>query len=121
MNRLLPLLTLVALPFCSCAVLKKDELAELRTRKVSPALVGKLERGEALFPSDVIELSQHRMSNQRIVHYIRKTGIASPLSAAEVERMRAARVSGEIISLLERESVKLQEDRAAVGEPGTPF
>lgn len=112
------LLALAFLIFHSgCAVLKKDDIADLRSRHVDEALIKKLQKREPLLSSEVVELSQHKMPDERLGHYIRRTGMATTVHQSELQHMRASRVSPEIIRLVEQESAKLEADRAAVGEP----
>ena len=121
MSRLpLCLLSLAALAFHSgCAILKKEELADLRAKHVSEALVRKLQKREPLLSSEVVELSNHHMPDARLGHYIRRTGMATTVRESEIQHMKSSRVSPEIIRLVEQESEKLEADRAAVGEPSS--
>jgi hypothetical protein len=121
MSRLpLCLLSIAALAFHSgCAVLKKEEIADLRAKHVSEALVKKLQKREPLLSSEVVELSTHHMPDARLGHYIRRTGMATTVRESEIQHMKSARVSPEIIRLVEQESEKIEADRAAVGEPSS--
>jgi hypothetical protein len=113
--RLLAFLILAFL--CGCAVLKKEEIADLRAKHVSEALVKKLQKREPLLSSEVVELSTHHMPDDRLGHYIRRTGMATMVRESEIQHLKNSRVSPDIIRLVEQESAKLEADRAAVGEP----
>jgi hypothetical protein len=113
-------LSIAALAFSSgCAILKKEELADLRAKHVSEALVRKLQKREPLLSSEVVELSQHHMPDVRLGHYIRRTGMATTVRESEIQHMKNSRVSPEIIRLVELESEKLEADNAAVGSPNS--
>src|SRR5258708_24187361 len=109
------LLRLLALPLClalsACAVLKKNELAEIRAKHVSEPVMHKLERGEALLPLDVIELTKRGIANEQIAHYIRRTGVAAPLRESEAARLRSAGVSSTISHRLKNECHHLLPER----------
>lgn len=118
-----PLCLLLSIPLLSlsfgCAVLKKEEFADLRAKHVSEPLVRKLQKREPLLSSEIVELSTHHMPEERLAHYIRRTGLATTVRESEIQHMKNSRVSAEVIRLVERESEKLEADRAAVGVPSS--
>jgi hypothetical protein len=115
----LSLLLLVAFSVCGCAVMKKQELTEMRERKVSEPLLLKMKKNDPLFASDVAELTRRGVPNAQIEHYIRRTGVASPVREGDLATLRAAKVDARIINLLELESAKLEADRVALGIVGS--
>ncbi len=108
----LPLALLAAAFLASCASFSTTELAQIRQSGVAPAIVGKMERGHVLKPAEVIELSRRSVPDALIVRQIDNTGLDYFLGKDDVAKLRAARVSAQVIDALMAESDRFARNYA---------
>ena len=99
MNRRLVLLLLAA-ALSGCASFDQTELNQVRGRGVSPAVVDKLDRGHAVAPADVIELTRRGVRDEWIIRQIEDHGVDSFISRSDVTAMRRAGVRPAVIDAL---------------------
>ncbi len=117
----LSLLLLLLVVVSACSTLSKEELAAIRAKRVSPAVMAKLEQGDTLTPPEVIELSRRGVAQEQIARYIRRSGVDFLLAEDESLQMRRAGVSPLVIDAIARESAKFAADRAVMrGEAPPP-
>ncbi len=98
-SRLL-LLLLIPLVLAGCATLGSHDLAVLRAHNVPPYLYQKMTNGDPLTISDVIMLSDRSVPSGLIIHYMDETDTAYRLRKADVQQLRSAGVSDEVISYM---------------------
>lgn len=95
--RFRPALLLAAVCLTACSTFEDHELASFRAKRVPPPVYEKLSRGEALSPSDIIELTRRGVAETQIIRQLDDHGIDSLLQRADVQRMRRAGVSARVI------------------------
>jgi hypothetical protein len=98
--RFLPLV-LIAVLLVSCQTVTRQDRAVLRAHNVPQDVYDRMLYGDPLSVDDVITLSQRAVPNSLIIHYMYETGCAYRLKKADVKRLRAAGVSGEVISYMQ--------------------
>jgi hypothetical protein len=93
-------LLLTILLLAACATFDRREMALIQQSGVSPAVVHKIERGDPLTPSDLVELTQHGVPNSFLSRYLNDQGVDYLVTRADVSRMRRAGVSAAVIDAL---------------------
>ena len=83
-----------------CSTLSQYDQNMLAQHHVSPTLSQRMHYREPLSLSDIIELSQHRLPNGFIIHYLSSTGAVYDLRGSQSIRLRKAGVSAEVIDYL---------------------
>lgn len=73
---------------------------EVEKSGVSPALVEKMLQGQILTLAEIQELAQHKMSDTNLVKYLRSTGGVYALTTKQVDELRTASVSDEVLDYL---------------------
>jgi len=66
----------------------------------SPRTVQRMDRGEPLTVTDIINLSQGGVSDDTIIRYIRETRTSYSLNQAQIKRMQRAGVSQRVINYM---------------------
>lgn len=69
-------------------------------RSVSPALATKMLQGAPLTLEEVKELSQKQVSSTNIIKYLRSSGASYTLTTQQIDELRAASVSRDVIDYL---------------------
>lgn len=109
MKRRLVLLMLAA-ALSGCATFDKSELADVRRHGVSPPVVLKLDRGDALAPADVIELTRRGVAEAWIIRQIEDHGVDSFISRSDVTALRRAGVRPAVIDAMLKASDRFAEE-----------
>lgn len=110
MNRLVYLCLLgFVFALSGCAVLEQPEMNAVRASGLEPYLIDKMEHGDRLSPSDIIAAS-HRVSDDILVRYISRTGVAFQLTRELADRMRRNGVSSRVLRVVSVESQRYVED-----------
>jgi hypothetical protein len=91
---------LVAFSFAGCATFSDREIGQMRQHGVSSAVIGKMEEGHVLSPSDVIELTRRGVPDDFIIRQIDDTGVDYILSRTDFKRLRDAHVSRPVMDEL---------------------
>lgn len=73
---------------------------EVEKSGVSPALVEKMLQGQTLTLAEIQELTQHKVSDTNLVKCLRSTGAVYALTTKQIDEMRAASVSNEVLDYL---------------------
>lgn len=73
---------------------------EVEKSGVSPGLVEKMLQGQILSLAEIQELVQHKMSDTNLVKYLRSTGAIYTLTTKQIDELRAASVSNEVLDYL---------------------
>ena len=73
---------------------------EVERSGVSPALVEKMLQGQTLTLAEIQELTQHKVGDTNLVKYLRSTGAVYALTTKQIDEMRAASVSNEVVDYL---------------------
>jgi hypothetical protein len=116
------LLILIPLVLAACQTVNRQDRAVLRAHNVPEDVYAKMVNGEPLSPDDVITLSQRRVPPGLIIHYIDGTDTAYRLRKADVERLRTAGVSDEVISYMLSTSAPYERAPYQVGSaPPYPY
>jgi uncharacterized membrane protein YgcG len=92
------LLLASVLLLAGCETVSHRDRTVLQAHGVSANLYDKMLYGDPLSLADVIELSRRGVPPGLIVHYMDETGAVYRLRKADVNRLRAAGVSDEVIS-----------------------
>jgi hypothetical protein len=87
-----------------CATFSDSELAQIRQHGVAPAIVGKMEDGRVLTPSEVIELTRRGVPDDFIIRQIDDAGVDYVLNRNDVKKLRSAHVSQPVIDALQAQS-----------------
>jgi hypothetical protein len=113
-----PILASVILTTCfaGCATFSDAELGQMRQRRVSPAVIGKMQEGHVLTPADVIELTRRGVPDDFIVRQIGDAGVDYVLSRTDFKMLQNARVSRPVMDAL----IAASEDFASQHNPGRP-
>jgi hypothetical protein len=98
-RRLLPLL-LIPVLLAGCETVNRQDRAVLRAHDVPQDVFDKMLYGDPLSLADVIELSQRAVPPGLIIHYMDETDTAYRLRKPDVEHLRAAGVSQQVISYM---------------------
>jgi len=80
------------------AALDENERANLK--KQSPQTYRRIDQGERLSVNDVINMSKSHINDQKIIELMRKTSSRYNLNNYQVERLRNAGVSEEVINYM---------------------
>ena len=94
------LLLLIPLLLAGCQTVNRQDRAVLRAHGVSQDVYDKMLYGDPLSLADVIELSQRAVPPGLIIHYMDETDTAYRLRKADVQHLRAAGVSEQVISYM---------------------
>lgn len=73
---------------------------EVERSGVSTALVEKMLQGRILTLAEIQELAQHKVSDTNLVKYLRSTGAIYTLTTKQIDELRAASVSNEVVDYL---------------------
>jgi hypothetical protein len=76
------------------------DVAVFANAKISPVLLQKMERGDALSLSDLEELGRHHVPAESVVRYLSTTGTIYNLTANDIDNLRKAKVSDQVINYL---------------------
>ncbi len=79
---------------------QKSTREEVEKSSVSPALVEKMLQGQILTLAEIQELAQHKVSVTNLVKYVRSTGAIYTLTTKQIDELRAASVSDEVLDYL---------------------
>lgn len=79
---------------------QKAAREEVEKSGVSPALVQKMLQGHILTLAEIQELAQKKVSDTNIVKYLRSTGAVYTLTTKQIDELRAASVSNEVLDYL---------------------
>lgn len=79
---------------------QKAAREEVEKSGVSPALVQKMLQGQILTLAEIQELAQHKVSDTNLVKYLRSTGAIYTLTTKQIDELRAASVSNEVLDYL---------------------
>ena len=93
-SRFVPLPPLLQLPE------QKAAREEVERSGVSPDLVQKMLQGQFLTLAEIQELAQHKVSETNVVKYLRSTGAIYTLTSKQIDELRAASVSTEVVDYL---------------------
>lgn len=99
-NRFLILLIIPALLLAGCATVNRRDRAILREHGVSQDVYDKMTYGDPLSLEDVIELSHRDVPDGLIIHYMNETDAAYRLRKADVQHLRSAGVSEQVIAYM---------------------
>jgi hypothetical protein len=91
---------LLTTAFAGCATFSDAELGQIRQHGVAPVVVGKLEQGRVLTPSDVIELTRRAVPDNLIIRQIDDAGVDYILNRNDIKRLHAAGVSRPVLDAL---------------------
>ncbi len=103
-------LLLLAAALAGCATFDRNEIASVRGRGVSPAVVEKLERGNPLAPADVIELRKNRVPDPWVLRQLEDHDVDSLVTRSDVAAMRRAGVTPAIIDAVLKASDRFQDE-----------
>ncbi len=109
MNRRLAMLLLAA-ALSGCATFNDTELASVRGRGVSPAVMSKLDRGRALAPADVIELTRRGVPDAWIIRQLEDHDVDSLVSKSDLAALRRAGVRPAVIDSVLNAEARFVED-----------
>ncbi len=73
---------------------------EVERSGVSPALVEKMLQGRIVTLAEIQELAQHKVSHTNLVKYLRSTGAVYALTTKQIDELRTASVSDEVLDYL---------------------
>jgi len=79
---------------------QKAAREEVENSGVSPALVERMVQGQILTLAEIEQLAQHKVSDTNLVKYLRSTGAIYTLSTRQIDELRAAPVSNEVLDYL---------------------
>lgn len=79
---------------------QKATREELEKSGVSAALVQKMLQGQILSLAEIQELTQKKVSVTNLVKYVRSTGAIYTLTTKQIDELRAASVSNEVVDYL---------------------
>jgi hypothetical protein len=102
-------LLLLAAALAGCTTFDREEIASLRGRGVSTAIVEKLERGHPLAPADVIELRKNRVPDPWVLRQLEDHDVDSLVTRSDVAAMRRAGVTPAIIDAVLKASDRFQD------------
>ena len=91
---------IIAACFTGCATFSDTELGQMRQHGVSPAVLGKMEEGHVLSPSDIIELTRRHVPDDFIIRQIDDAGVDYVLSRSDFKKLQAARVNRPVMDAL---------------------
>lgn len=94
------LLLLIPILLAGCETVNHQDRAVLRAHGVPQDVFDKMLYGDPLSLADVIELSQRAVPPGLIIHYMDETDTAYRLRKPDVEHLRAAGVSQQVISYM---------------------
>jgi hypothetical protein len=109
MNRSFALL-LLSVALSGCATFEPTELSQIRSRGVAPQTVDKLDRGRALGPADVAELTRRGVPDRLIIRQIEDHGVDSLISRSDVASLRRTGVHSPVIEAMLRASDEFEGD-----------
>ena len=101
---------LVAAALAGCASFDQREINQVRQRGVSSQVVDKLDRGHAVAPADVIELTRRGVRDEWIIRQIEDHGVDSYVSRSDVTALRRAGVRPAVIDAMLNESHRFAEN-----------
>jgi hypothetical protein len=102
-SRLLLLLAATCLlAGCGLSDQQKADYASVQRTGVSPAIYDKMVHGDPLSVSDIIALSQARVSDGVIVRYIRDQGTVYALNGEDFDRLHRGGVSPSVVDFMAR-------------------
>ena len=99
MLRILPLL-LIAILFAGCQTLSSRDRAILQAQNVPEDVYQKMVYGDPLSLNDVITLSHRAVPPGLIIHYMDETDTVYYLRKTDVNRLRSAGVSEDVVSYM---------------------
>ena len=87
-----------------CATFTDAELGQIRQHGVAPAVLGKMENGHELTPSDVIELTRRGVPDSFIIRQIDDAGVEYVLNRNDIMKLQSAHVNRPVIDALQAQS-----------------
>jgi hypothetical protein len=115
------LLFLIPVLLAGCQTVNQQDRTVLREHGVSPDVYDKMVYGDPLSLADVIELSHRAVPAALIIHYMDKTDTAYRLRKADVQHLRSAGVSEDVISYMLSTSAPYAGPPYAGGYPPPPY
>jgi len=94
------LLLLIPILLAGCASLGRQDRQVLVEHGVPQPLIEKMVSGDPLYLRDIIVLSQCSVPSDLIIHYIDVTDTAYRLGKSDINRLRSAGVSDDVISYM---------------------
>lgn len=90
----------MAAVLAGCATVSKHDREVLRDHGVSQAVIDRMDYGDALSLEDIIELAHQGVPARLVVNYMEDEDLIYRLKKADVERLRKAGVSEEVIAYM---------------------